>query len=125
MASESQENLFPICQRFGLGLTTYSPLAVGLLSGQFRPGQQPSVNAYWRQAQLQEKVGQQGQEAIRVLLALAEARGATPAQLAIAWLLAHPEVTAPIVGADRPEYVDDVVFGCPGSQCGFNIDFFP
>ncbi len=33
----------------------------------------------------------------------------TPAQLAIAWVLDHPEVTAPIVGADRPEYVDDVL----------------
>lgn len=44
----------------------------------------------------------------KVFIDLAQARGVSPAQLAIAWLLDHPEVTAPIVGADRPEYVDDV-----------------
>jgi aryl-alcohol dehydrogenase-like predicted oxidoreductase len=45
---------------------------------------------------------------LQTLIDLAEARGATPAQMAVAWVLSHPEVTAPIVGADRPEYVDDV-----------------
>ena len=45
---------------------------------------------------------------IQTLVDLAAGRGATPAQLVLAWILDHDEVTAPIVGAARPEYVDDV-----------------
>jgi aryl-alcohol dehydrogenase-like predicted oxidoreductase len=48
-------------------------------------------------------------QVIQTLADLAKQRGVTPAQLAIAWLLDHPEITAPIVGADRPEYVDDAL----------------
>ena len=103
-----EEDLLPLCRRFGLGLTTYSPLAVGLLAGQFRPSQEPPPDPYWSQAQLHERVSDRGAQAIGALVELANARGATPAQLAIAWLLDHPEVTAPIAGADRPEYVDEV-----------------
>jgi aryl-alcohol dehydrogenase-like predicted oxidoreductase len=103
-----EADLFPLCRRFGLGLSTYSPLAVGLLSGQFKPGQPTSPAAYWSQSQLQNQLNERGQQVISTLLELAAARGVTPAQLAIAWLLDHPEVSAPIVGADRPDYVDDV-----------------
>ncbi len=45
---------------------------------------------------------------ILTLITLARARGVSPAQLAIAWILDHSEVTAPIVGADRPEYIAEV-----------------
>jgi aryl-alcohol dehydrogenase-like predicted oxidoreductase len=45
---------------------------------------------------------------IETLQHVARARGATPAQMAFAWLLDHPEVTAPITGADAPELVDEV-----------------
>ena len=64
--------------------------------------------APWSQEQLQAALSERGERVVRTLAELAHARGATPAQLAVAWLLDHPEVTAPIVGADRPEYVDDV-----------------
>jgi aryl-alcohol dehydrogenase (NADP+) len=103
-----EADLFPVCRRFGLGLTTYSPLAIGLLSGRFRRGQVPPAGAYWDREQLQKALSERGDQAVQALVELAQQRGATPAQLAIAWLLDHPEVTAPIVGADRPEYVDDV-----------------
>jgi aryl-alcohol dehydrogenase-like predicted oxidoreductase len=103
-----EADLFPICRRFGLGLTTYSPLAIGLLSGRFRRGQTPPEGAYWGQEQLQAALSERGDLVVQTLVELAQQHGATPAQLAIAWLLDHPEVTAPIVGADRPEYVDDV-----------------
>jgi aryl-alcohol dehydrogenase-like predicted oxidoreductase len=102
-----EPDVLPICRRFGLGLTTYSPLAVGLLSGHFRRGQ-PPIGAYWTQEMLQNTLSERSEQVIQTLANLAQERGATPAQLAIAWLLDHPEVTAPIVGADRPEYVDEV-----------------
>jgi aryl-alcohol dehydrogenase-like predicted oxidoreductase len=103
-----EADLLPVCRRFGLGLITYSPLAVGLLSGRFRRGQKPPEDPYWHQEQLQTALSEQSDQVIQTLVDLAQARGATPAQMAIAWLLDHPEVTAPIVGADRPNYVDDV-----------------
>jgi aryl-alcohol dehydrogenase-like predicted oxidoreductase len=103
-----ESDLFPVCRRFGLGLTTYSPLAIGLLSGRFRRGQEPPAGAYWGGQQLQAALSERGDQVAQALIELAQQRGATPAQLAIAWLLDHPEVSAPIVGADRPEYVDDV-----------------
>jgi aryl-alcohol dehydrogenase-like predicted oxidoreductase len=57
---------------------------------------------------LQNALSERSEQVIEMLVTLAQERGATPAQIAIAWLLDHPEVTAPIVGADRPEYVDEV-----------------
>ena len=57
---------------------------------------------------MEQALSERADRVIQALTNMADERGATPAQLAIAWLLSHAEVTAPIVGADRPEYVDDV-----------------
>jgi aryl-alcohol dehydrogenase-like predicted oxidoreductase len=103
-----EPKLLPLCQRYGLGLMTYSPLAIGLLSGRFRRGQTPPTGTPWTEARLDEALSERGDLVIQRLVELAKERGVTPAQMAIAWVLDHPEVTAPIVGADRPEYVVDV-----------------
>ena len=103
-----ESELLPLCRRYGLGLTTYSPLAVGLLSGRFRRGEEPPTGTPWNRERLQNVMTERVDRVVQTLIDLAEERGATPAQMAIAWLLAHPEVTAPIAGADWPEYVDDV-----------------
>ena len=57
---------------------------------------------------MDESLSKRGDRVVQALIELAAQRGVTPAQMAIAWILDHPDVTAPIVGADRPEYVDDV-----------------
>jgi len=105
---EVEPELLAVCRRYGLGLMTYSPLAVGLLSGRFRRGTTPPADTYWNQERLQQVLNERIDRLIQTLVDLATERGTTPAQLAIAWLLDHGEITAPIVGADRPEYVDDV-----------------
>lgn len=97
-----------ICRRYGLGLMTYSPLAIGLLSGRFRLGSPLPQDSPWRVEYLERAMSEKTDSVIQTLCDLAAARDVTPAQLAVAWVLDHPEVTAPIVGADRPEYVDDV-----------------
>jgi aryl-alcohol dehydrogenase-like predicted oxidoreductase len=81
---------------------------IGLLSGRFRRGEAPPPDAPSDTERLREALSVRGWQAIETLLEVAKERGVTPAQMAIAWILDHPEVTAPIVGADRPEYVDDV-----------------
>lgn len=103
-----EPELMPLCRRYGLGLMTYSPLAIGLLSGRFRREIAPPADTPWDTERLQEALSMRGWQMVQALIEMAGARGATPAQMAIAWILDHPEVTAPIVGADRPEYVDDV-----------------
>jgi 1-deoxyxylulose-5-phosphate synthase len=105
---EVEPELLAICQRYGLGLMTYSPLAVGLLSGRFRRGVAPPADTYWDHERLRDALSERADQVIQTLIDLAGKRGTTPARLAIAWILDHAEITAPIAGADRPEYVDDV-----------------
>lgn len=95
-----ESTLLPLVRRFGLGLMTYSALAVGLLSGRFRLGS--PVPAF-----ISEPLDERGDRVVRVVIDIAAELGFTPAQIAIAWLLDHPEVSAPIVGADSPEFVDE------------------
>jgi aryl-alcohol dehydrogenase-like predicted oxidoreductase len=106
---EVEPELLEVCRRYGLGLMTYSPLAVGLLSGRFRRGIASPTDTFWDHERVQAALTGPTDQVIQALVDLANQRGATPTQLAIAWLLDHPEITAPIVGADRPEYFDDVV----------------
>ena len=103
-----EPELLSLCRRYGLGLMTYSPLAIGLLAGRVRRGASPPPGTPWTQAWLDETLTERADGVIVTLLELAAARSATPAQMAVAWVLDHPEVTAPIVGADRPAYVEDV-----------------
>jgi aryl-alcohol dehydrogenase-like predicted oxidoreductase len=103
-----EPELLSLCRRYGLGLTTYSPLSIGLLSGRFRRGEEPPSGAFWTRARQDETLSERGDRVVQTLIDLSAERGVTPAQMAIAWILDHPDVTAPIVGADRPEYVDDV-----------------
>ena len=105
---EVEPELLAVCRRYGLGLMTYSPLAVGLLSGRFRRGVTPPADTYWDQQRLQEALSERADRVIQALVGMVDQRGTTPARLALAWILDHEEITAPIVGADRPEYVDDV-----------------
>jgi 1-deoxyxylulose-5-phosphate synthase len=105
---EVEPDLMAVCRRYGLGLMTYSPLAVGLLSGRFRRGMTPPADSFWEPERVQAALNERTERVIATLVDLAAERGTTPARLAIAWILDHAEVTAPIVGADRPEYVDDV-----------------
>ena len=105
---EVEPELMPLCRKWGLGLMTYSPLAVGLLSGRFRRGEEPPPTSPWaKQLDLEKSLTESRQGVIQRLAELSESRGATPAQVAIAWILDHPEVTAPIIGPDLPEHVEE------------------
>ncbi len=55
---EVEPELLAVCRRYGLGLMTYSPLAVGLLSGRFRRGATPPADTYWDQQRLQEALSE-------------------------------------------------------------------
>ena len=87
----------------GLGLTTWSPLASGLLSGKYRGGiPQDSRGALDSMAFMRERLTDAGRnEAVARLQPIADELGATLAQLAIAWVVKNPQVSSVITGASR------------------------
>jgi aryl-alcohol dehydrogenase-like predicted oxidoreductase len=105
-----ESEMFGLVRDQGLGVMTYSPLAVGLLSGHYQPDQPPPPNSLWAQhkewnftEQMQGPAGQ----VIATLFKLAHELGKTPAQLALAWILAHKEVTVAITGSDTIAQLED------------------
>jgi aryl-alcohol dehydrogenase-like predicted oxidoreductase len=96
-----------VCAREGLGYTPFSPLAGGWLTGKYRRGEPPPVGSRMTMRpepylHLQEN---RVYDALEAFEAQALERETTPAALSIAWLLAHPQVTAVVVGPRRPEHL--------------------
>jgi aryl-alcohol dehydrogenase-like predicted oxidoreductase len=100
-AREAEYELVPISLDQGLGILVWSPLAGGLLSGKFRRGQQGPEGSRalsdWGEPPIldQERL----YDIIEAVVAVAEGRGCSPAQVALAWLLGRPGVTSLVIGA--------------------------
>ena len=104
----TESDVIPLCHRHGLGLMTYSPLAIGLLTGKVRSGRPLPADSYWSDRPDVDRVLAQAEPIIAALVGVARELGRTPAQVAIAWLLANPAVSAPIVGPELPAHVDEL-----------------
>jgi len=106
LVSLSDPTLLDACRALGIGVIPYRPLASGILTGKYQRGHEPEPGT--RAGDLpfiRREVTEARLTVVDRLQAWAEERGHTPAELAIAWLLAHPEVSTVIVGARRPEQV--------------------
>lgn len=96
----AEQELIPLCVDQGIGIINYSPLAQGLLSGKYRKGQEPPQDSRGaRNEWMRNLLTEENLDRVERLATYAEARGYSVAQLAIAWLLAKPGVSAPILGA--------------------------
>jgi aryl-alcohol dehydrogenase (NADP+) len=109
-----ERELLPLCREEGLGVIPYNPLAGGLLSGKHRRESGPTAGTrftlgtaaeryqdrYWHARQF---------DTVEALRPLADEAGMPLARLAVAWMLAEPAITAPIVGASRPDQLDDLL----------------
>jgi aryl-alcohol dehydrogenase-like predicted oxidoreductase len=99
--------LLPACRAFGVGIIPYMPLASGILTGKYRRGEEPQPGtragdlAFVKQRLTDAKLA-----VVDRLRPWAESRGRSTADLGIAWLLAHPEVSTVIVGARTAEQVE-------------------
>ena len=94
----------------GLGAIVFSPLAQGLLSDKYLNGIPEGSRAATPGTFLKaEQVTPQKLEQIRGLNELAQQRGQTLAQMALAWVLRHPEVTSALIGASRPAQITDAL----------------
>jgi len=105
---EHEQEVLPLCAELGLGFTPFSPLAGGWLTGKYRRGEalpqgsrmamRPEPYEHFRDDRIFD--------ALEALERLAVTSGTTTAALALAWLLANPQVTAVVVGPRRPEHLE-------------------
>jgi len=111
---EIETELLPLCRDQGVGVIVFNPMAGGFLSGKYQTGEPPRPGTrftlgdsgilyrerYWQAAQF---------EAVETLNGFFERQGIKLAKASIAWVLAQPGITSAIVGASRPEQLDDTL----------------
>jgi aryl-alcohol dehydrogenase-like predicted oxidoreductase len=121
VSNQPQYNMFwrvietevvPACEELGLGQVVWSPIAQGVLTGKYLPGQPPPAGSRATdQAGGADMVARWLSDdhlnAVQALKPLAEQAGLSLAQLAVAWTLQNPNVSAAIIGASRPEQVTE------------------
>jgi len=107
-----ERDLLPLCQEEGIAVIPYNPMAGGLLTGKHQHKGAPPEGSrftlgragavyqarYWHEREF---------ETIEALRAVADEAGMSLARLAVAWVLSNPAITAPIIGASRPEQLAD------------------
>ena len=108
---QSERELLPLCEEEGLAVMPYNPLAGGLLSGKHTRAAPPPQGTrftlgtaageyserYWHEREF---------DTVDAVAVLSKENGVDPVTLAVAWVLAHPAVTTPIIGASRPEQLE-------------------
>jgi aryl-alcohol dehydrogenase-like predicted oxidoreductase len=108
---EPEHEIFELCTRNGISQIVWSPLAQGALTGKYRPGEAPpegsratSREMGWAMDRFRDD---DVLEAVQGLQPIAGRVGVTMAQLALAWVLREPNVASAIIGASRPEQVEE------------------
>ena len=107
---EPERELLPFCGEEGLAVIPYNPLAGGLLTGKHQRGAPPAgtrftlgaaaknyTDRYWKEREF---------DTVDAFVKLAREAGIAPATLAVAWVLANPVITSPLVGASKPQQLD-------------------
>ncbi|HEY7581844.1 MAG TPA: aldo/keto reductase [Acetobacteraceae bacterium] len=102
-----ETELEPLCHAEQLGVINYYALAAGFLTGKYRS--EADLNKSPRGGGVKKYLDARGQRVLKALDAVAAAHKATPAQVALAWLIARPSVTAPIASATSLEQLQDIV----------------
>ena len=104
-----ERELIPLCESEGISQIVWSPLAQGVLTGKYRPGEQPPPDSRAASESMSGFIDRLMDdsvlEAVQRLRPVADDAGLTMAQLALAWVLRQPNVASAIVGASRPEQV--------------------
>jgi len=105
---DAEREVIPACRAFGLGTLVWSPLASGFLSGKYGRDHRPEGSRLGAWADSWRRLATERNFAVLdALAAVAAERGSTPARVALAWLLARPEVSSIIVGARTVAQLED------------------
>ncbi len=108
---EEEREMLPLCRDEGIGVLPWSPLARGFLAGNRKRGSQRDATPRDRSDGFAHDLyfSDADYDVVDRVIEVAAARGVAPAQVALAWLLRQPGVTAPIVGASRIDQLDQAV----------------
>jgi voltage-dependent potassium channel beta subunit len=113
LTRDIEEDILPVSKQLGIGQVVYSPIAQGVLAGKYKPGERPPEGTRAATPGDADFMGRFMRddllEAVQRLRPIADELGITMAQLAIAWVLREPGVSSAIVGASRPEQVEENV----------------
>jgi 1-deoxyxylulose-5-phosphate synthase len=109
---EEEREMIPLCIEEGVGLIPWSPLARGFLTGS-RTRETPRETARAQADPFADEMyfNDDDFRVLDAVLEISRERGVKPAQVALAWLLSVPGMTAPIIGATRIEHLDDAISG--------------
>jgi aryl-alcohol dehydrogenase-like predicted oxidoreductase len=106
-----ERDVIPLSRANGISQIVWSPLGQGVLTGKYRPGEPPPPNSRMGSERMGWAMDRfrsdEVLEAVQRLRPIADGLGITMAQLAIAWVLREPNVASAIVGASRPDQIDD------------------
>ena len=107
---QNERELFPLCEEEGIAVIPYNPLAAGMLTGKYKRSVAPTegrftlgtaaktyTDRYWHDREF---------DTVDAFVKMAKEAGVEPATLAVAWVIANPVITAPIIGASKPEQLD-------------------
>ena len=104
-----EQGVLDVCRRNGISQVVFSPLAQGVLTGKYRPGEPPPADSRAASDEMNTFIGRLVQddtlEAVQRLKPIADGAGLTLPQLALAWILREDNVASAIIGASRPEQV--------------------
>jgi len=122
VARAAEDELLPYCAANGIGIVCYSPMASGLLTGKFTPERVAALppddmrhkNGHFREPELTPNL-----QLIEELRPIAARHGHSVGELAVAWVLRRPEVTAAIVGARHPRQVAEIA---PAADWRLSVD---
>src|SRR5450432_1044298 len=105
-----EREVLPICEKYGIGVMVWSPLAKGMLTGRYRKGQPlpDTVRAKFLPKQMSDE---RQLDAVEQLIVVAEAAGLSLTHMAMAFVTAHPSVTSAIIGPRTMEHLDDLLAG--------------
>jgi len=103
---EIEEEVLPYCTKNGISILAWSPLAQGVLTGKYSPSKVPSDRVRKRNKLFERRNLKAAAPLVRVLREIGEARGRTPAQVALNWIISRPGVV-PIPGAKNPSQAEE------------------
>ena len=108
-----EAEVIPLCEHEGVGQVVFSPLAQGVLTGKYRAGETPEQGTRAADPEsnrfMQQIMNEEVLSAVGKLSSVASDAGLSMSQLALAWVLQHDNVSSAIIGASRPEQVEDNV----------------
>ena len=108
-----EDKVIPLCEREGVGQVVFSPLAQGVLTGKYSPGDAPEEGTRAANPEqnkfMEQLMNEEVLSAVQGLRGVASEAGLNMSQLALAWVLRQENVSSTIIGASRPEQVEDNV----------------